>query len=162
MTEPLEDGPISAVTAAGVAEILAAENLEYRLQDTPASADQEPVTVVRTGFDNMALSFAVVQDRLLAEGLWRGSVPMENAAKLLFDLNYFNQMQVTPTLRFFEGADGQLAVSGIRQIPVGPGLSRNQIGVFVLTTLEAFVQAFATLENENPDLVTWTENHHEH
>lgn len=161
-SERHEDGPVTPVTPQRIAEILQAENLEFRLDSAPVGPDVEPLTVVRTGFDNMALSFAVTDDRLLAEGLWRASVPVADAATLLYDVNYFNQMQITPTLRFFEAAEGSLAVSGVRQIPVGTGLSRNQIGVFVLTTVEAFVRAFATLEQEHPELVTWTEAHDDH
>ncbi|MDR7329423.1 YbjN domain-containing protein [Corynebacterium guangdongense] len=157
-----QDGPVAAVTPERIAEILTAENLEFRLDSAPVGADEAPLTVVRTGFDNMALTFAVTDGRIFAEGLWRASIPVDNAAKLLYDVNYFNQMQITPTLRFFEGADGRLAVSGVRQIPVTTGLSRNQIGVFVLTTIEAFVRAFETMEQENPELVTWTEGHHDH
>ncbi len=161
-SERHQDGPVKAVTPQRIADILAAEDLEFRMESAPVTADEAPLTVVRTGFDNMALSFAVTDGRIFAEGLWRASIPVDNAAKLLHDVNYFNQMQITPTLRFFEGADGRLAVSGVRQIPVTTGLSRNQIGVFVLTTIEAFVRAFETLEQENPELVTWTEAHNDH
>lgn len=161
-SEHYEDGPVKAVTPERIADILTAENLEFRMDSAPVGADEAPLTLVRTGFDNMALSFAVTDGRIFAEGLWRASIPLDNAAKLLYDINYFNQMQITPTLRFFESADGKLAVSGVRQIPVTTGLSRNQIGVFVLTTIDAFVRAFETLEQENPELVTWTEAHDDH
>lgn len=161
--ERLADTPVDVLTPERIGNILEAENLEYRLEDAPLGPDGEPMTLVRTGFNNCAITFAIDSGQLLAEALWRGIVPADKAADLLFAINNFNQTQIAPTLRFFERDEGGLAVSAIRQLPAGEGMSRKQIGAFVMSTIEAFTRAFIAVEEAYPDSVTWAkENDHDH
>lgn len=157
--ERLPDSPVTPVTPERIAEILEAENLQYRLESTPVPSTEDPTTVVRTGFSNAAIAFSVDGAHLVCDSMWRGQVPTTDAPKLLGIANEWNQTQFTPTLRFFEAAGGGLAVSSHRQINVTEGLSRNQIGAFIMSTLDAVLGSFQWVEKQLPELVTWEENH---
>ncbi|MGD7001191.1 YbjN domain-containing protein [Corynebacterium halotolerans] len=163
-TEPARepDTPIAAVTPERVAEILESENLQYRLEDVPAPDGRQSQVMVRTGFVNVAISFAVDEEHLTFDSMWRGTPVAEQAPKLLAAVNEWNLSQFTPTLRFFEATTGKLALSAQRQINTTYGMSRNQIGAFVMSTLDAVNSCFQWVESEFPELVTWEEPHHEH
>lgn len=156
------DTPIAEVTPTRVAEILRAEDLEHRLDSAAVGADDTPVTVVRTGFVNSAVSYTVADGQLIMEALWRGSFDADRAVRLLAWINNWNQMQFAPTMRFFEQGDGLLVASAIDMLPVAAGLSRNQLAVFVLSSLDNVSRAFRELGEDFPDLVTWTEDDHDH
>lgn len=156
------DTPIAAVTPERVAEILEAENLQYRLEDVPTPDGKDTQVMVRTGFINVAISFAVDGDHLTFDSMWRGTPASPQAPKVLAAVNEWNLGQFTPTLRFFESSSGQLAVSAQRQINVTHGMSRNQIGAFVMSTLDAVNGCFQWLEKQFPALVTWEDNHSDH
>lgn len=156
------DTPISAVTAERVAEILDSENLKYRLEEVPAREGGEPSLMVRTGFINVAISFAVDEKHLTFDSMWRGAPTTEQASEVLAAVNEWNLTQFTPTLRFFEAATGALVLSAHRQTNITHGFSRNQIGAFVMSTLDAAANCFQWVESQFPDLVTWEDNHNEH
>ena len=103
----------------------------------------------------------VRDDVLVADSVWRGNVPSSEGPSLLMVLNQWNQQHFAPTLRFFESAENNLAVSGVREINVAHGLSRNQIGSFVMSTLDSMLQSFAFVEEHYPQLVTWEEHNHD-
>ena len=157
--ERVPDTPVAPVTPERVSDILEAEGLQYRLESAPIPSAEEPATVVRTGFSNAAIAFSVDGDHLVCDSLWRGQVPTTDAPRLLGIANEWNQTQFTPTLRFFEASNGGLAVSAHRQINTAEGLSRNQIGAFVMSTFDTVVASFQWVENQLPELVTWEENH---
>ena len=154
------DTPVEPVTLERIGEIFESENLEYRLEEQPVGED-ETVRILRTGFSNVAIAMQVRDDVLVADSVWRGNVPSSEGPSLLMVLNQWNQQHFAPTLRFFESAENNLAVSGVRAINVAHGLSRNQIGSFVMSTLDSMLQSFAFVEEHYPQLVTWEEHNHD-
>ena len=154
------DTPVEPVTLERIGEIFASENLEYRLEEQPVS-EEETVQILRTGFSNVAIAMQVRDDVLVADSVWRGNVPSSEGPTLLMMLNQWNQQHFAPTLRFFEAAENNLAVSGVREINIAHGLSRNQIGAFVMSTLDSMLQSFAFVEEHYPQLVTWEEHNHD-
>lgn len=154
------DTPVEPVTLERIGEIFESENLEYRLEEQPVGED-ETVRILRTGFSNVAIAMQVRDDVLVADSVWRGNVPSSEGPSLLMVLNQWNQQHFAPTLRFFESAENNLAVSGVREINVAHGLSRNQIGSFVMSTLDSMLQSFAFVEEHYPQLVTWEEHTHD-
>ena len=154
------DTPVEPFTLERIGEIFESENLEYRLEEQPVGED-ETVRILRTGFSNVAIAMQVRDDVLVADSVWRGNVPSSEGPSLLMVLNQWNQQHFAPTLRFFESAENNLAVSGVREINVAHGLSRNQIGSFVMSTLDSMLQSFAFVEEHYPQLVTWEEHNHD-
>ena len=154
------DTPVEPVTLERIGEIFASENLEYRLEEQPVS-EEETVQILRTGFSNVAIAMQVRDDVLVADSVWRGNVPSSEGPSLLMVLNQWNQQHFAPSLRFFEAAENNLAVSGVREINIAHGLSRNQIGAFVMSTLDSMLQSFAFVEEHYPQLVTWEEHNHD-
>ncbi|WPF65160.1 MULTISPECIES: YbjN domain-containing protein [unclassified Corynebacterium] len=155
MTHPEHDTPIAPVSEQSVVDILEAENLDYRLQ-------QDPAPMVRTGFTNAAVSFAIEGDYLLCDSMWRGQVDAQRAATALAAVNEWNLTQLAPTLRFFESAPGTLAFSACRRLHIAHGLSRNQTGAFVMSTLDSIVACFQWLEAQFPEAITWDQPHENH
>ncbi|KQB85503.1 YbjN domain-containing protein [Corynebacterium oculi] len=155
MTHPEHDTPIAPVSEHTVVDILEAENLDYRLQ-------QDPTPMVRTGFINAAVSFAIEGDYLLCDSMWRGQVDAQRAATALAAVNEWNLTQLTPTLRFFESTPGTLAFSACRRLHIAQGLSRNQAGAFVMSTLDSIVACFQWLEAQFPEAITWEQGDDEH
>lgn len=144
------------VSLTDVASIFENENLEFRVEED----------ILRSGFVNCAIACALDDDYLIFESVWRGAVPQEMASHLLLAMNEHNQTHFAPTLRFFENETGDdeptLAVSAIRTIDVTNGLSRNQLGAFIVTSIESTLQAFDFLETSFPTLVIWKDPHVEH
>ncbi|WP_311775544.1 YbjN domain-containing protein [Corynebacterium testudinoris] len=158
---PIPDTPVSAVTPERLSELLTEEGLQHRLEAAPAAADEATTVVVRTGFINAAIALSIDGDYLVADSMWRGEVTKKDAPRLLAMVNEWNQTQYMPTLRFFESSAGlgHLTVSAHRQIFIGEGLSRNQIGAFVMSTLDGILRAYEWVEGQLPELVTWEEPH---
>ena len=139
---------VGEVTLADIAAVLEGEGLEYRLE--------EPV--VRTGFINAAMVFTFDEGKLLFESVWRGEFAPEDASSLLYATNEYNQTHFAPTLRFFQSEEDTLAITGIRSLDVSRGLSVNQLGAFIITSINATMQAFDFLAESFPTAVTWEEN----
>lgn len=146
----------SPVSLANVASVFENEKLEFRVEED----------ILRSGFVNCAIVCALDDDYLIVESIWRGTVPQEMASHLLLAINEHNQTHFAPTLRFFENETGDdqpsLAVSAIRTIDVTNGLSSNQLGAFIVTSIESALQAFDFLETSFPTLVNWKDPHVEH
>ena len=138
------DSP-DTVTPERIEEILLTEGIEFEREGQ----------VIRTGFANSAIAFTLDNDRLVCDSLWRGQVALSDGAGLMHALNQWNQNQITPTLRFFEQQGSHLVVSAYRQVYAGEGLTRDQLGAFILSSLEAVAAAFSYVEEQFPDLVTW-------
>lgn len=136
------------VTLADIAAVLEGEGLEYRVE--------EPV--VRTGFVNAAMVFTFDEGKLVFESVWRGEFSPEEVSSLLYATNEFNQTHFTPTLRFFQSEEDTLAITGVRTIDVSKGLSTNQLGAFIVTSIHSTMQAFSFLAETFPTAVTWEEN----
>ncbi|AQQ15336.1 hypothetical protein CGLAU_06870 [Corynebacterium glaucum] len=151
-TEQEAPNVVEPVTAESVAAIFTEENLEHRIEGD----------VVRSGFVNAAIVVAVDGSTLVFETLWRGMAPKELANHLLLAVNEHNQTRFAPTLRMLEGQGEQLAVSAIRSFDIAHGASFNQLGAFIVNSIEATLQAFNFLENSFPTLVTWKDPHSEH
>ncbi|QPK82435.1 YbjN domain-containing protein [Corynebacterium qintianiae] len=135
-----------------VAAILAAEALEHRVE----------ASGVRTGFVNAAMVFAIDNDTLVFEAVWRGEFPKETASQVLYACNEHNQSTFAPTLRFFESGDDTLAISAVRTLDITHGASFNQLGAFTVSSIDATLQAFDFLAATFPTLVTWEDPHNEH
>lgn len=154
---------MSPATPQRVAELLDAEGLQYRLESAPVGSGDQSATVVRTGFINAAIALSLDHDHLICDSMWRGELPKEQAPKVLGVVNEWNQTQYMPTLRFFESSvgEGHLTISAHRQINVEHGMSRNQIGAFVMSSLDGVLRAYEWIEGQFPELVTWKEHDHE-
>ena len=74
-------------------------------------------------------------------------------------VNSWNPAQFAPTLRFFEQGEELLAISAVREADVSTGMTRNQLGAFLLSTLDAVLESFQSIEKQFPDSVTWESNH---
>ncbi|AOX05531.1 hypothetical protein BJP05_04705 [Corynebacterium sp. NML98-0116] len=154
-TQQIPDQP-SPVSLADVAAIFENEDLEYRIEEN----------ILRSGFVNCATVCALDDSYLIFESIWRGAVPQEMASHLLLAMNEHNQTHFAPTLRFFENETGSdapsLAVSAIRTTDVTNGLTPDQLGAFIVTSIESTLQAFDFLETSFPTLVNWKDPHVEH
>lgn len=147
-TEEAQSDVVRNVELADIAAILEGEELEYRVE--------EPV--VRTGFVNAAMVFTFDDGTLVFESVWRGEFTPEDVSSLLYATNEYNQTHFTPTLRFFQSEENTLAITGIRTLDVSKGLSTNQLGAFVVTSIHSTLQAFSFLAETFPTAVTWEEN----
>ncbi|WJY97666.1 YbjN domain-containing protein [Corynebacterium fournieri] len=146
-SEHPERNVIETVTPEAVAAIFEEENLEYRIEDK----------VVRSGFINAAIVIAIDGDHLIFEALWRGEFPRDLAPKVLYACNEHNQSHFAPTLRFFERGEDKLAVSAIRAMRVAEGASFNQLGAFIVSSIDATLRAFEFLKSTFPTVVNWEE-----
>lgn len=149
----LPDTPVTEVTLERVAEILRLEGIEYEEETTGVGDTARPT--VRTGFANSAIAFTLDEGKLVCDSLWRGMVALNDGAGLVATVNQWNQTQFTPVLRFFEQQSSHLVVSAYRQVGITEGLSRNQLGSFVLSSVNAVNEAYAAVEKQFPELVTW-------
>ncbi|UQV59359.1 YbjN domain-containing protein [Corynebacterium propinquum] len=151
-------GDIAEVTFERIGEILDAEKLVYRNEEREIP-DGSTLQVVRTGFSNAAIAISVRQNMLIVDSLWRGQLSTSQAVDVLAVVNSWNQAQFAPTLRFFEQGENLLAISAVREADVSTGMTRNQLGAFLLSTLDAVLESFQALGKQFPDAVTWEENH---
>lgn len=149
---------IAEVTFERIGEILEAENLIYRHEEQNIP-DGSTLQVVRTGFSNAAIAISVRQNTLIVDSLWRGQLSTSQAVDVLAVVNSWNQAQFAPTLRFLEQGEELLAISAVREADVSTGMTRNQLGAFLLSTLDAVLESFQSLEKQFPDSVTWENNH---
>ncbi|MDO5097789.1 MAG: YbjN domain-containing protein [Corynebacterium sp.] len=128
-----------------VAEVLAAEGLEFL---------DEGDRIV-TGFVDQAVFFQVKGDFLVVCSVWRGTVPVAKATRLLSLCYDWNTMHDAPTLQFEETGSGSLELRCRRSLRVGDGVSFNQLGAFVITTLDAFMACWNYVAGELPYYVNW-------
>jgi len=140
------------VTIEAVEEIFKAENLEYRVENG----------TLLSGFVNAAIVVAIDQDHLVFESLWRGEIPKDMASHILLATNEHNQTHFAPTLRFFEQGEDHIAISAVRSMDITHGASHNQLGAFIMSSIDVVLQAFDFLATSFPTLVTWEDPHNEH
>ena len=158
---PIPDTPVEPVTPERISELLDAEGLQHRLESAPVAAGESPATIVRTGFLNTAIAISIDGDQLVCDSMWRGEIPKDDAPKVLGLCNSWNQAHFMPTMRFFENSagTGHLTASAHRQVDITHGLSRNQIGAFLMSTFDGILRAYEFIEGQFPELVTWEEPH---
>lgn len=140
------------VDSAAIAAVFEGANLQYRIEEDS----------VRSGFNNAALICAIDDNYLIFEAIWRGTVPQDLASHLLYAVNEHNQTHFTPTLRFFETDENTLAVSAIRTLDITRDASAMQVEAFIISAIQATLEAFNYLETTFPSLKTWEEHNHAH
>lgn len=156
-TPPAHDpNDIQDFSLDAVAWILQDEKLDYSIDE------HDGEKVIRTGFINAAISFILLDGSLTMEAMWRGAPSTDAAAQVLAATNEWNLTQFAPTIRFFELNEGTLAINALRHVVVSAGMSHNQVGSYVMSSIESAVQCFEWLEQQFPDLVTWKDEHNDH
>ncbi|QQU83655.1 YbjN domain-containing protein [Corynebacterium riegelii] len=140
------------ITIEAVADVFRGRDLNFQVEDDK----------LLSGFENCSIFFALSDDSLVFESIWRGMAPQDLAPQLLFTINNLNQARFAPTLRMLETADGMLATSATRTIDAAEGLTDEQLEVFVISTIQMTLETFAQLEQSLPALVDWTDTHDEH
>ena len=166
MTSPeqkiLPDTEVSPATVARIAEIFDQQGLQYHTEEHQHE-DGSTVEVFRSGFANTAIAMQVREDTLIIDSIWRGQVPVSEGPTILTHINQWNAEHFAPTLRFYEGGADEkaLVVSAVRELTVSEGVSRNQLGAFVMSSLNSILDAWTFIESQYPQLVTWEEHQHD-
>ena len=153
MTSPriLPDTPVDDVTVERLADIFDEQGLQYRIEGE----------IFRTGFSNAAIAMQVREKTLIVDSVWRGQVPVSEGPKLLGLVNQWNGEHYAPTLRFLESGETALAVSAVRELHIVHGASRNQLGAFIMSSLNSILESFHWMEEQYPQLVTWKDEHND-
>ena len=154
------DSAVEPLSLERIGDIFKAQNLDFRFEEQPVGKG-ETVRILRTGFSNAAIAFQHRDNTLICDSIWRGDIPADKAPEVLATINQWNTNHFAPTLRFFEAAGKSLAISGFRELHVGAGVTRNQLGAFVMSSLNSILESFNWLEQQYPDLVTWEEHNHD-
>lgn len=149
----------SAVTIDRIAAILHDEGLEHVVEaiEIPGGQEGAPAhqEIARTGFVNQSIIFAVQDDYLVSTSLWRGHASTEFAARALAMSNEWNLNQILPGAHFYENAQGEIEFAARRALRCRDGLSTNQLGAFVVSTIDAFVGIWNHYEVSWPELKDW-------
>lgn len=95
--------------------------------------------MLHTGFINNSISLAMSDGYLLARSQWRAFVPADQAPQLLAHVNEWNLTTLLPTVKFHETPERNLQVISHRVLRVSEGASFNQVGAFLVSTIDAFV-----------------------
>ncbi|GEM_PF-2222540 len=109
------------------------------------------------GFSDIVIQFTLASDQLTATGVWRGALPIDRSAQLLSACTTFNETQVFPTMSFEKQGDS-LSVFLRRGTDATYGLSDNQLGAWLLTTIEQCGNATQWLASIFPEAVDWNED----
>ena len=94
--------------------------------------------------------------QLVSEAVWSSAVPTQDAPLVLAACNEWNLHNITPALHFIEpGGDhaGYLALRMHRSALVDAGLSDNQLGAFITTTIELGRRCCAWLQTQLPNAI---------
>ncbi|AKK06035.1 Putative bacterial sensory transduction regulator [Corynebacterium mustelae] len=129
-----------------VTEILAAEGLE-------SINDGNRIT---TSFVDHTVFFQTKDDFLALDSVWRGMVPIAKTTRLLTLCNEWNTMHDAPTLQFQELGSDSLELQCRRSLRVVDGVSVNQLGAFVLTSLDAIMACWNYVAGELPYYMNWS------
>ena len=150
-TSPSSPTSPTPVTLEAVADVFRGRDLNFQIEDDK----------LMSGFENCSIFFAISDDSLVFESIWRGMAPPELAPQLLYTINNLNQERFAPALRMLETADGMLATSATRTIDTAEGLTDEQLEIFVISTIQITLEAFSQVEQSLPTLVDWTDTHDE-
>lgn len=129
--------------------------------------------VLQTGLPHITIHFDLEDDVLSAFAVWEGRIPARAEEKVGAFVSHFNWNMAAPTLSydFRVKGDGtptdkepteEIAICANRAMGVGEGLTRNQLGSFVLSALDSFGSAFETVAQEFPQSVKWQEKENAH
>lgn len=128
--------------------------------DAAAAAPEDERIVLQTGMPHLIIHFDIQDDTLSAFATWEGRLDTsaeETVAPIIAD---FNWQMVAPTLSYtFSDGQGkhpteQIVINGNRAMAIGEGLSRNQLGTFVLSVFGSFSAAFEAVAQAFPRAVT--------
>lgn len=131
--------------------------------DAAAAAPEDERIVLQTGLPHLTIHFDIQDDTLSAFATWEGRLDAsaeETVAPIIAD---FNWQMVAPTLSYaFSDGQGkhpteQIVINGNRAMAIGEGLSRNQLGTFILSVFGSFSAAFEAVAQAFPQAVTWNE-----
>lgn len=125
--------------------VLIQENLHY-------VRDED---MLHTGFINNSISLGISDGYLLARSHWRAFVPVDQAPQLLAHVNEWNLTALLPTVKFHETPERNLQVLSHRVLRVSEGASFNQVGAFLVSTIDAFVGLWNHFDVAFPHLVNW-------
>ncbi len=81
--------------------------------------------------------------------------PSTDAPTILAVVNEWNLTQIMPALHFVETTPGTLALIVHRELLTEGGVSRNQLGAFITSSIHNTLACFNWLEEQFPTLVTW-------
>ncbi|OFO48240.1 YbjN domain-containing protein [Corynebacterium sp. HMSC073D01] len=109
------------------------------------------------GFSDIVIQFTLASDQLTATGVWRGTLPIDASAQLLSACTTFNETQLFPTMSF-EKQGERLSIFMRRGTDATYGLSHNQLGAWLLTTVEQCGSAAQWLAGIFPEAVNWNED----
>lgn len=129
--------------------------------------------VLQTGLPHITIHFDLEDDVLSAFAVWEGRIPARAEAKVGAFVSHFNWNMAAPTLSYDFRVKGngsptdkepteEIAICANRAMGVGEGLTRNQLGSFVLSALDSFGSAFETVAQEFPQSVKWQEKENVH
>lgn len=129
--------------------------------------------VLQTGLPHITIHFDLEDDVLSAFAVWEGRIPARAEAKVGAFVSDFNWNMAAPTLSYDFRVKGngaptdkepteEIAICANRAMGVGEGLTRNQLGSFVLSALDSFGSAFETVAQEFPQSVKWQEKENVH
>ena len=138
---------MTPLTIDRVAEIFTNEDLQYRIGDEP--------NILLSGFPNTAVALIIDGNTLKFEGRWRGEPPSTDAPTILAVVNEWNLTQIMPALHFVETTPGTLALIVHRELLTEGGVSHNQLGAFITSSIHNTLACFNWLEEQFPTLVTW-------
>lgn len=129
--------------------------------------------VLQTGLPHITIHFDLEDDVLSAFAVWEGRIPVRAEEKVGAFVSDFNWNMAAPTLSYDFRVKGngaptdeepteEIVICANRAMGVGEGLTRNQLGSFVLSALDSFGSAFETVAQEFPQPVKWQEKENAH
>ncbi|HCG2961792.1 TPA: hypothetical protein NJT28_000405 [Corynebacterium striatum] len=129
--------------------------------------------VLQTGLPHITIHFDLEDDVLSAFAVWEGRIPARAEEKVGAFVSHFNWNMAAPMLSYDFRVKGngaptdkepteEIAICANRAMGVGEGLTRNQLGSFVLSALDSFGSAFETVAQEFPQSVKWQEKENAH
>lgn len=155
MSEPAQDNVLRPIDLERIAGILDAEGVEYVQETALDSAGENPRPVVRTGFVECSIVFYLDGDMVKVDAQWRGRPAATAAPQALAAVNEWNLTQLIPQLYFMEVAEGIIGFACHRSLNCTGGVSHNQVGAFVMTTIQAVMRCCGYLDQQFPSAVTW-------
>lgn len=129
--------------------------------------------VLQTGLPHITIHFDLEDDVLSAFAVWEGRIPVRAEEKVGAFVSDFNWNMAAPTLSYDFRIKGngaptdkepteEIVICANRAMGVGEGLTRNQLGSFMLSVLDSFGSAFETVAQEFPQSVKWQEKENAH
>lgn len=169
---------IKPVNIHRLAELFELLEADYILVDKIIESDSAgpslgDALVLQTGLPHITIHFDLEDDVLSAFAVWEGRIPARSEEKVGAFVSDFNWNMAAPMLSYDFRVKGngaptdkepteEIAICANRAMGVGEGLTRNQLGSFVLSALDSFGSAFETVAQEFPQAVKWQEKENAH